>query len=343
MNLSDIQSFDKEENFKKDFLVSFSIFVKRKPLSLIFFSFLFSIVFHFPGWPEIFTHVNGYPMVDRAIYERMVIGFDLPTDYIIEYNAITYFSTEFLWNTLISYLNRAIGLSTNQIFFLISVIVIWRFSFEIASRAGWVYVILLLNPLVVDYAFSQLRLAFAIFIISFFWMGRRGRILTVIVYAVCASIHTAIFLFGFMHFAVNKFCDVKLRNLLILCLTGFLISIIIGPLREAILGAFGDRRAEYHDMSSTFYYLFFWILMWFFHILRWKDSMASLDGRYVLIILSIVLVNAFTGGYSTRFLAAAFPSLIIAMSKWPSKPISLITLLFIPYASLQWLFWLRVI
>ncbi|WBX84778.1 hypothetical protein [Sphingosinicella microcystinivorans] len=343
MNLPADQYFIEKGNIKSNFINSFSILVKRKPISLLFLSFLFSIAFQLPGWPEIFSYVNGHQMTDRSVYERMVTGFDLPTDYISEYSLIMYFSAEFLWNMFLSYLNRSIGLSVDQIFFLITTMVIWRISFEIASRAGWIYTLLLMNPLIIDYAFSQLRIAFAIFIISFFWTGQRGKVITFFAYAVCASIHTSIFLFAIMHFSVNKFFDSRFKNLIMLCLTGFLIAILVGPLREAVLGAIGDRRAEYHDMSSTFYYLFFWILMWFFCLFRWKDIMASADGRYALIILSIVIVNAFTGGYSTRFIAAAFPSLVISMNKWPSKPVSLITLLFIPYASLQWLFWLRVI
>lgn len=38
---------------------------------------------------------------------------------------------------------------------------------------------------------------------------------------------------------------------------GAFISLLIGPLREALLSAIGDRRAEYHDMSSSLLYSLF--------------------------------------------------------------------------------------
>jgi hypothetical protein len=154
------------------------------------------------------------------------------------------------------------------------------------------------------------------------------------------AIHTAVPLFAIMHFAANKFTASTRMNSLALCLTGVLIATAIGPFREVILGAVGDRRAEYYDVSSTAAYLSFWIVMWVLLLYRWKDTMTSIDARYALIILSIVAMNVFTGGYSSRFIAAAFPSLVITMSHWRSKPFSLITLLFVPYASLQWVYWL---
>jgi hypothetical protein len=254
-----------------------------------------------------------------------------------------FFTYEWLWNASLAFLNRSLRLTPEQIFSIISTLVIWRFTYEIATRAGWLYVLLLINPLVVGFAFSQLRLAAAISVISFFWRGQNGVLRTIAVYVIATSIHTAILIFAVMHLAAHFLNKEKALHISLLILTGFLVSIAIGPLREMILSAVGDRRAEYHDMSSSLSYLSFWLALWSMLIFRWRSVIRHLDGRYAIVILSIVLFNVLFDGYSTRFIAAAFPSLIIAMARWRSIPISLSVALFVPYTVMLWLYWFRVL
>lgn len=324
-----------------------SLISRRQAASAI--SFAIALIYCTPGWPDLFSSVYGFPMIDRRVYELQIIYENLPVDYIHFFDFIQYFTFEWVWNSSLAFLSRTAGLSPDQIFMLISVFVLWRFVFEVATRAGWVYVILLLNPLIVDFAFSQLRLAFAVAVLSFFWTGQRGRVVTITAYVLCFSIHTAIFLFAVMHFAARKFSAPNRISLLVLVFTGALIAVMIGPLREVILGVVGDRRAEYKDMSSSLPYLSFWIAMFFLLLFRWKKTIEKLDGRYAVIVLSLVFVNAFFGGYSTRFIAAAFPSLVIAMSNHRALVnrdrmviINPVLLLFVPYSILQWLYWFRI-
>lgn len=318
--------------------------VKYSRLAWLYITTLiFSLLFQIPGWPEIFEKINFYPMIDRTVYKIKIITYNLSTDYIFDFDLLSYFTREWLWNSSIAYLNRQVGLNPDQIFFIVTTIVIWRFAFEIASRANWLCILFLINPLVIDFAFSQLRLAFAMAILSFFWSGQRGRFITIVAYMVCTSIHTATILFAIMHFSANRFSAPTRKNLTILCLTGTVIALAIGPFREIVLSGLEDRRATYSDMSSSTTYLLFWVLMWMLLLSRWKYSVVNFDGRYSIIVLSIVAVNIVTGGYSTRFIAAAFPSLIITMVKWPSKPVSLVLMIFMPYSILQWFYWLRLV
>lgn len=317
--------------------------LNTRPILTYALSLLFALVFQLPDWPGIFEAIYGYPMIDRLVYENKLLDYDLPVDYIFDPDLLTYFTREWLWNWSIANLNRELGWTPDQIFLIVTILVLWRFTFEIATRAGWIYVLLLVNPLVVDFAFSQLRLAFAIAVLSFFWRRQRGKVATIIAYLVCCSIHTAIILFAAMHLAAHYFASPARRFTIFLCLTGVLISILIAPLRETILGAVGDRRAESPEMESSLLYLSFWIVMWALLLARQEKTVTSLDGRYALVILSIAAANLITGGYSTRFIVAGFPSLIIAMRNWPSKPVGLPVLLFLPYAGTQWLYWLRVV
>lgn len=306
---------------------------------------IFAFVFQRPDWPALFEDVYGYPMIDREVYTNKLIYYDLPTDYLPHFDTRMYFTFEWMWNTSISYLHRNLGLEPEQIFSIISTLVLWRFAFEIATRVGWVYVLLLINPLVVDFACSQLRLAVAISILSFFWRGQHGAALTVAVYVAAASIHTAVALFAVMHLAAHWLNQKKLLHLILLIALGFLISIAVGPLRELFLATLGDRRAEvdYERVQSTLAYLSFWVLLWGMLLARWRSALTSLDGRYAVVILSIVALNSIFGGYSTRFIVAAFPSLIISMVAWKSRPVSLPLLLFLPYSGVQWLYWFRIL
>jgi hypothetical protein len=303
----------------------------------------FAILFQIPGWPDIFEGVYGYPMVDRSVYGAQILDYNLPIDYLPEFDFISYFTFELLWNRSIAFLAREMQLSTDQIFFLLTTLIIWRFTFMIAVSAGWLYVPLLVNPLVVDFAFSQLRLATAIALVSFFWRSEKASILKISGYIAATSIHTAIVLFGAMHLASHHFSLPRFRNLAALVLFGFFVAIAIGPARELILNTIGDRRAEYHDMSSSILYLSFWIIVWALFLAQWRTAMATLDGRFAIIILSIVALNAVFQGYSIRFIAASFPSIVVAMAGWRSIPIALPIALFLPYSVLQWLYWLRVL
>ncbi len=91
-----------------------------------------------------------------------------------------------------------------------------------------------------------------------------------------------------MHFAAHFFHKMTRMHTFCLILVGFLISTAISPLREQLLKAVGDRRAVYVDMSSSVAYLSFWLGLWFALLLRWRNTLQTLDGRYAVIILSIL-------------------------------------------------------
>lgn len=304
---------------------------------------IFALIYQAAGWPELFEATHGSPMTDRAVYERQIIFYDLLVDYTDHFSIIEYFTSEWLWGAGLDYIARDLGIGHEITFTIITTFVLWRFGSEIIRYAGIQYLPLLLNPLVVDYAFSQFRIAFAIAVLSFFWRGQHSRIATITAYVACTSIHTSVIIFAVMHFAANHFHSKDRRALTMLILVGATIAAMIGPLRDMILSSIGDRRSDYEDMSSSAIYLIFWALMLGFMMYDWRNTLSTLDGRYSLVILSIVTVNILTGGYSTRFIAAAFPSLLISMANFKSKPFSVLFIIFVPYSIMQWLFWLRIL
>lgn len=301
----------------------------------------FALIVQAMQWPAIFEFSHGYPMVDRDVYKYHIESGHLRVDYKFDYLPIEYFTEEWLWNSALRYANDTLGLSPSQIFFFITSFVLWRFSWIIASKVGIAFVPALLYPLVIDLAFSQLRVALAAAILSMFWEGQRGRGMTVIVYVVCLSVHTATILFAFLHLSAYHLSPGKFRNVLLLCGAGFLVSVMVSSWRDVILTAFGDRRAEYVDTAMGPIFGTFWVLLWLVMLWKWKRCMDSFDYRYAIAVLSIVALNTVTGGYSTRFLAAAFPSLVVAMAKWPSRPIGLPFLMFVPFSLIHWMYWLN--
>jgi hypothetical protein len=306
------------------------------------FSLLFALLFQAPNWPDLFYNLHGFPMRDRYVYETMILSYSLPTDYIYDFSAILYFTSEWLWNFSLSYAVRNLGISIDTLFFVITTIVLWRMAYEVFTRAGAIYVPLLVNPLVVDFAFSQLRLALAISLVSFFWNRPKLSLAAVAAYIACTSIHTSIVLFAVMHLAAHYAGSrPRVSSIAKLVIVGFAVSMLIGPLRGAVLGLISDRRADFGELGSTPVYMAFWIAMLALMVFRWRQSLLSTDSRYAVIILSTVFFNLFTAGYSTRFIAAAFPALIVAMSQWRSGPINLMVLAFVPYAAAQWLYWLK--
>lgn len=310
---------------------------------LIIGTLLFSFAYQLPDWPSLFRDLYGYPMVDRTVYEGMIESQDLPVDFLDSYNIINFFTYELVWNFSIAYLTRDLGISTDVIFNVITVVVIWRFAYEVVVRAGWLYMPLLLNPLIVDLAYSQLRIAFAIAALSFFWRGDKNRVLTIIGYILCVAIHTTVIIFGVIHVLVHRLKKPTLIGVVGLILAGVFVAFAIGPMRGIILGAVGDRRADYINMSSTPLYLSYWVFLLTLLVFRWRKSLESIDARYAVVILSIVSSNLLFDGYPTRFLAVAFPSIIIAMSEWKSRPFGLATIVFIPYMIVQWMYWLLII
>lgn len=247
---------------------------------------VFAFLFQIPDWPAIFEAAHGYSMIDREVYERSIITRNLPIDYIEYVTWIDLVIHERNWSYLLRYMNDTLGLEPERIFFLFTTFVLWQFASYVIRNAGAIYLVFLVNPLIVDLAFSQLRIALALSIVMFALSKPRSKLVTVLTYLFCMTIHTAVVLFAAMELGARFLNGRQKRSLALLCGLGVAISLAIGPLRQELLGAVGDRRAEYQDMGSSFAYLSFWVLLWFMFLIKWRDVVWHFDGRYAIIVLS---------------------------------------------------------
>lgn len=262
---------------------------------------------------------------------------------------VDYVSSEWLWH----YLMRELifyGVELQIIFLIITLFYSVVFSVYLARSYGLIVLILLLNPLVIDFAFSQLRLAFAISLLGLILLlGKRG-VYSFVLAGLTPFIHTAslifiiIYLFSFFASKISRVYKIGgqyVFSFLVLC--GVSVSLIVGPFRELILVTLSirDRREVVNEaLSSSILYSSFWIILLLIIAVRSKVYKYSPESAYGVVILSLVTTNAVVGGYSTRFLAASMPLLIVSMMEikgiWRVIALSL----YVVYAVAQWLYWL---
>lgn len=301
-------------------------------------------------WVSIYESIYQFPYEDRSVYSHYFLFEESVLSYVKFSGIKDYFINEFLWHySVISLMNHGVGLEI--IFFCVSFFSLLMPAMLVLKYGKPWMLIFLINPLVVDFSFSQLRsaLAVAILILAFI-LKDRYKYIAIGVVIVAMLIHTASVIFlsiyifiVFMDGFSRKFRLGKSIYLIFILMFGAMISIALGPLREWILILLGDRRAEYPDMRSSFQYSLFWMLMLFAMIFNYKKMMTSFFGKYNYIILSIVTFNVLHGGYSTRFLAATLPVFILTIFDFERWWKICMLSMFVIYMILQWLFWLRVL
>lgn len=311
--------------------------------------FCFSAIASLIPWPEVFRSIYGYSMVDREVYNEYFLYGENVLHFKEFSGVLSYFVNEFLWHYGVSlFLSWGVGL--DEIFLAITFLVFFSFGRLVLKGCGPWALLLLLNPLVIDFAFSQLRLALGVSILIWaYLLVERYRLLAVLLSLAALFVHSAVAIFLFIYVAVvalegfSHRLDLKsFVEWLMLFSVGAAISLVIGPLRESILTAIGDRRAEYSDMASTLQYSMFWILLLALSLLFSARLVRDRVNKYSIVILSIVAVNVIHGGYSARFLAAAFPFLISTVLSFKGHG-RIVVLGFVVYAGLQWLYWLRAV
>lgn len=324
------------------------LLVRRHVFNIVLL-FIFAVLAALVPWPEIFHAINGYPMVDREIYTEYFLYGRNVLEYKEFSGLLSYYTNEFLWHFGVSSL-LSLGVELADIFFVISFFLYFSFGFLVLrEKNSWV-LLLIVNPLVVDFAFSQLRLALAVSLLVWsYLLSGKYRALSSVFLIGALFIHSATAIFVVIYFVVRFLgwasgrYDLKVSvEFAVLFLTGALISVAIGPLREVILSAIGDRRVDYPDMTSSVQYSLFWIGLLGMSFVFAKNVIRSELNRYAIVIISIVAVNVLHGGYSTRFLAAAFPFLLNLTLSFGGAA-RFVPWIFVLYAGLQWLYWLRFI
>lgn len=310
---------------------------------------IFGIVASFTPWPNIVIELSGAPMWDRSVYISSIESGKTVLSYISFDNLLSYFLFEFLWARLLNFISYSPYLHYETLFQIISTFSLLTFAIILAQRTHFFALIFLLNPLIIDLIYSQLRLSLAISILMWLIILRiRAWYIFLPFAAFVTAIHTSMVIFVAVHFVALVTAPGALRyglspqtRITMLVLFGFSVGILVGPLRELILSVLGDRRADYPSASSSLVYLSYWIVLFISLVVDQSRTLKSYESRYAVAILGIIFINMFTGFYSSRFIAALLPFLIVSSFSVFGKYNFFVSLPFLFYVVLQWLYYIN--
>jgi hypothetical protein len=176
---------------------------------------------------------------------------------------------------------------------------------------------------------------------------RTRPILMIPIFIVAILTHTAtiiflIFIFIGAHIASDRTSDTSLVSKKILLVgTGFITSLLIGPLREPILMIIGDRRAIYDAPPTDIGYASYWIFLLIASLTQGKRFFEDSRTCIAIICLTTFCLATIFHIQSTRFISAVFPFVISLIPK--IDPITRLILIPISlsYIFIQWIYWLR--
>ena len=294
-------------------------FLPREFRSYIIPALLAALISLLP-WPDIILSGTRGILLDREVYTYQIVLRDNLLDYFQFSSFIDYFTSEYTWWFILKAMQDGdLPLHYETFFQIISTISVVTAALVVYRSAGFFPLIFLANPLVFDLCYSQLRSALAIsvlYIVHIFL--RNSRLLAVALCLFAATIHTTMIIFLAVYMLCIMTADEGGRlsrwpletRLAVILGTGVVMGLIIGPLRETLLNLIGDRRADYLDLAASPLYLSFWVGLLGLLLLDYRHTFRSVEGRFTLLILSLVTVNLFTGGYSLRFLAIGYPFVI---------------------------------
>jgi hypothetical protein len=305
-------------------------------------SIVFALCFMYVPWEGL----RGEEFYDRRVYLDNFFH-SLP---LLEEKEISglkaFLVNEVLWDVLVRGLMEGFDLPAEAVFSGIGLLCLFCFAYFLARKHGPLAMLLLINPLVVDFAMSQLRMALAVSIVLLALFSGRRLLIAAAVIAAC-FIHTSIVLFMVMYLvAVRTGKWVRKADLpaptfgYIAMAGGLLVALLIGPLREAVLTSMNDRRAEYEMAAASVSYASFWIVL--LAAVPFQGKAFYRDNMNVLAVtcLSTFVFATFLGVFAARFISATMPALLSAMLTMDRPVRELAVLAYLLFLVLQWTYWL---
>ncbi len=315
---------------------------EQKMLAM-FVSLSFAIFFVAVDWESVF----GQQFEDRQVY---LFVFQGRPDFDLEFNKDTFFFflfNEQLWNKGVRWLNVSVGFSLNEIFGGVTFLTALSYSYFVTSRVGPFGVIFVLNPIFIDLAYSQLRMAAAM-VLLLLAFNTRIKFLSLLFISLAFFIHTASFLFFFIAFAVHlvirwsdKYNYQNIVSCLLLVFTGFMVAVAVGPLRVLILSYFGDRRANYEADASNWLYASIWIFILAISFFQERRFFRDYSNAIAVTFLSVFVFCTVFSVYGLRFLSAALPFIFVSLFRLGSMEKPLVILIFFAFSIVQWIYWLQ--
>lgn len=251
---------------------------------------------------------------------------------------------------MLDLLTRRLSLSNEQAFLAISFSIVLTFALILLKYSSWTYLLLLVNPLIVDLAFSQMRsgLAVSIALWAYLIPSRRNFILPLplLLLAVAVTMHTSVALLSVVFLVTLRICSgdgnkQSGQSYFKLVALGVATGMLMGLLRGEILAALDDRRMTLEYSSTGGKFLLIWLLLLVILSADWSNASVSLPRAIALVALTSVFVGLPFGSYSSRVIALSLPFLLTMISDLTFLFRHIAVIAYLAYLLLQWSYWLR--
>lgn len=311
---------------------------------------VFTALMVWVSWPSIWADLYGRPMEDRRVYASQIANHYLSYDLQSFDSLSSYISDEFLWGWILNLLIRVAGMPVDLVFGLISASVVFTAALVVTKHEHPAYTLLLVNPLFVDLAFSQMRIALAISFATWAYLvpGKRTSswLLRVGLLVAASLTHTSALVFiGIFGCSLlisrGRLRAKPLGSYVVLAGVGVLGALLFGPWRGLFLLELQDRRVgvEYDTSSWKFYVI--WLILACVLTLDWGSAEPSVGRAYTLSILFTILVGIALGVYVNRVITVSLPFLLLGIQDLSGRWRDYVVIAYMGYATLHWAYWLH--
>lgn len=293
-----------------------------------------------------FEYLRGAPFVDFNVYVEKFSSAGV-RDVYDPRGVIDYFRYEVFWDDSVRILVNIVGTPESALR-LISGFVLATNAFLLFRRYGYFLpTILLFNPVFLDLALSQLRIAFAISLVLIAFESR-SRNLQWLAALVATFVHSSIPIFVGV-FLVSRFVENRASQwstAQILLTAGALLALLVGALvvgRDAALAAIEDRRAYLYESvsGSSKLFLVFWGCFLVMQLMAGVQYLKRADNFCSLIMVGMFVALTVLGTYGSRFLAASFCLVIASVLNFDRRNRNAIVPALIMFQIVSLMYWLQ--
>jgi hypothetical protein len=313
----------------------FVLLLKKKYIHFFIFSFIFSLVVVFFPW----ENIRNYDFIDLS---RNIEKFKYPTYYFDYYSNVfsfkSFISDEPLWYYLNLWASN-IGVSPEAFFSILAIISLTIVCFYIFNLSNGIYIVLLINPVSLDFFLSQQRSALCfVVLLSFVYFYKKVKY---ILFLFLPLIHSLSAMLLALFYFVENFINLKLNrkyNIVLVLLFSLIFSLFLA-FGRSLLSAYTDdsRFGDYEVIVNSYLYLAPWFVYFIWFVVFSKRE--NLNFYFLVCFLSIYLFLSVFDFYAIRFLAMSIPFMLANINNLRYR--KLFVFVFIVHQTLLMYDWLK--
>lgn len=256
-----------------------------------------------------------------------------------------YLTLEPLWHYVVEGL-LSLGFSTLDAFKVVSIFSCFLVCYFLLSQTNnYLILIFLINPIFVDLVVGQLRSALSLALLLVGFTSRREwpRVLA---FLLASFVHTSGLLFGAIYYGYmlvmkpNFVSSIKYSKAFWIGVA-IALSVFYELTRQIFLTVLDDRRAEtLLDYQSGALFGIGWLSFVISHFVLDKKKVANFPFAFYVINVMFFLGSALTGSYASRYIAVAYPMLLLMWSYLRGVPQMLFAVHWFLFTLIYAFFWL---